>query len=31
MRVYASEAVRSSYGMATTQFRVNIDELSEVV
>ncbi|EXJ55334.1 hypothetical protein A1O7_08261 [Cladophialophora yegresii CBS 114405] len=31
MRVYASEAVRSSYGMATKQFQVNVDELSEVV
>ena len=26
MRVYATEAVKSSYGMATTQFGVLIDE-----
>ncbi|ETI20875.1 hypothetical protein G647_07218 [Cladophialophora carrionii CBS 160.54] len=31
MRVYASEAVRSSYGMATKQFQVNVDDLSEVI
>ena len=31
MRVYASEAVRSSYGMATKQFGVAIDENSPTV
>jgi 2-polyprenyl-6-methoxyphenol hydroxylase-like FAD-dependent oxidoreductase len=31
MRVYASEAVRGSYGMATKQFGVNIDENSPTV
>jgi len=31
MRVYASEAVRSSYGGATTQFGVFIDENSPTV
>ncbi|KAJ9613071.1 hypothetical protein H2200_003012 [Cladophialophora chaetospira] len=30
MRVYASEAVKYSYGMATKQFQVTIDEMSEV-
>ncbi|MCJ1478684.1 hypothetical protein MMC13_007365 [Lambiella insularis] len=31
MRVYASEAVRTSYGLSTTQFGVLIDENSETV
>ena len=31
MRVYASEAVRTSYGLATTQFGVLIDENSKTV
>ncbi len=31
MRVYASEAVKYSYGMATKQFQSTIDEKSEVV
>ena len=31
MRVYASEAVRTSYGFAKTQFRVSIDENSPTV
>ena len=31
MRVYASEAVQYSYGMATKQFQSSIDEMSEVV
>jgi len=31
MRVYASEAVRSSYGMATKTFNVHIDESSQTV
>ena len=31
MRVYASEAVRSSYGMATKQFGVHLDENSPTV
>jgi 2-polyprenyl-6-methoxyphenol hydroxylase-like FAD-dependent oxidoreductase len=31
MRVYASEAVRTSYGLATTQFGIYIDENSKTV
>ena len=31
MRVYASEAVRSSFGMLTKQFKVTIDETTEIV
>ena len=31
MRVYASEAVRTSYGLATTSFGVKIDENSKIV
>ena len=31
MRVYASEAVRTSYGLAEAQFGVSIDENSETV
>lgn len=31
MRVYASEAVRASYGMAKGQFGIDIDEYSDTV
>ncbi|KAH0847620.1 hypothetical protein AYO21_02941 [Fonsecaea monophora] len=31
MRIYASEAVRSSYGMATKAFQVQIDESSQTI
>jgi 2-polyprenyl-6-methoxyphenol hydroxylase-like FAD-dependent oxidoreductase len=31
MRVYASEAVKTSYGMATSQFGISIDENSKTV